>query len=436
MAFSKPDYLPAALRSRSPRERIAAIADAANVAWFPPTGPSPHLARYGIVAHEDDGIVVARIDIAGRPLLVAAQDERFLGGSVGARHGAALAALFERGRRDGWAILLLAASGGVRLHEANAAELELARALRVLVDVRAAGVPTLALAVHDVFGGASVLACATEHFAVLPGLRIGLSGPKVIATTQGHDDPAALDAVYAGAGRAAEGLVDAVADDVSAVRAWVSTACDGHAPRPLRRNDGALRPGSASVAVPLPPGWPARPVDGALWRGEGAWITAPFTGRHVDAPGLAALDAALLAHVGCTAGGPQVLIVVEDSLGHEVSRAAEASFLSCALARHAGVLGELRRRGVRIIGALTGQGHSAAFFTNALQADILFASTDARVLAMAPAAIARVTGLDAAQRIEDDALLGQPVRHFAALGGVAAVLDAMSPARLVALGSR
>ena len=47
-----------------------------------------------------------------------------------------------------------------------------------------------------------------------------------------------------------------------------------------------------------------------------------------------------------------------------------------------------------------------------------------RVVAMGPDAIARVTGLDTARLIEDDPLLGHPVRHFEALGGITAIVDA------------
>ena len=43
---------------------------------------------------------------------------------------------------------------------------------------------------------------------------------------------------------------------------------------------------------------------------------------------------------------------------------------------------------------------------------------------MGPDAIARVTGLDTARLIEDDPLLGHPVRHFDALGGITAIVDA------------
>ena len=118
------------------------------------------------------------------------------------------------------------------------------------------------------------------------------------------------------------------------------------------------------------------------------------------------------------------IVVVEDSAGHEASRAAEMRFISRYLAHHAAVLALARSHGHRIVGLLAGVGHSAAFFVNALQAPELYALPHARVVAMEPTAIARVTGLDVANLIEDDLLLGQPVRHFASLGGVDAIVDA------------
>ena len=117
------------LRGVAPAERFVARADADSVAGLAPAGASTHLARFGIAAREDDGIVVARARLAGAPVFVVAQDETYLAGSVGERHGAALRATFEAARAERpHAIVLLLASGGVRLHEANAAEVELARA--------------------------------------------------------------------------------------------------------------------------------------------------------------------------------------------------------------------------------------------------------------------------------------------------------------------
>ena len=53
---------------------------------------------------------------------------------------------------------------------------------------------------------------------------------------------------------------------------------------------------------------------------------------------------------------------------------------------------------------------------------------------MDPAAIARVTGQDPqrlAALVEDDALLGQPVRHFAAWGAITGALTDDAAARLL-----
>ncbi|MBU6486174.1 MAG: hypothetical protein KGR23_15415, partial [Betaproteobacteria bacterium] len=60
------------LSGATPLERITALADAGSAKFDAPPGPSPHLARYGIAARDDDGIAVARIRVAGEPMLVAA----------------------------------------------------------------------------------------------------------------------------------------------------------------------------------------------------------------------------------------------------------------------------------------------------------------------------------------------------------------------------
>ncbi len=163
-----------------------------------------------------------------RTVLVAAQDERFLGGSAGANHADTLRRLFELGRAERpAAVVVLAASGGVRLHEANAAEWALARALAALLDLRAAGVPVLVAGVADVFGGASVLACAAQRIALTPGVRLGLSGPAVIETARGTSELDAGDAatvarVFGAEARAAAGHVELLADSADDVRRWIA----------------------------------------------------------------------------------------------------------------------------------------------------------------------------------------------------------------------
>jgi malonate decarboxylase beta subunit len=439
MAASSRPAANSVLRDLAPAARLAAIADEGTVASLDTPRPSSHLARYGIAARDDDGIVTARLRVDGRTWLAAAQDERFLGGSVGAAHGEALRALFERARAERpHGVVLLAASAGVRLHEGNPAELALARALRAFVDLRAAGIATAAVAVGDVFGGTSVLACAADRFAAVPEIRLGLSGPKVVETARGAaeldaSNAAHVEAVYGVAQRVSHGFVEGVRDDARAVADWLAPIGAAISfEEAVAARAAALGCDVASGGPgALPSDWSAEWIAAGLWRHPDTWIVAPFAPQPADAARLCALDAALLERVG-TAEGPRRLLILEDSPGHEVSRAGETLFQSRYLAHHARVLGVLRARGIRIAGALIGTGHGAAFFANALQAGALGAVAGARVIAMPPEAIARVTGVDAAARIEDDPLLGHPVRHFAALGGVDRLLPDASLASVLA----
>ena len=470
-----------ALRALAPRERIAAIADPGSVqpvdASFDAPRPSPHLARWGIAAQDDDGVVIARAAIGGAAVLVAAQDERFLRGSAGANHGDALRRLFVRGRAERpAAVIILAASAGVRLHEANPAELALARALTALLDLRAAGVPVLVLSVADTFGGASVLACAGERTALLPGVRLGLSGPAVIETTRGPGeldagDADAVTALFGAEARAAAGHVELVAADAEAVRAWIARCVRESKPfatwvrtrqeelaarLALTQSPGVRAAGErAAVELATTPALPlprklaslyadAEPVDRVCWlwrmRDRRVWLSRPF-GLGTFGPREAhGLDAALLVHLaGGAAADGRTVFLVGDSYGHEVSRNAEALCVSQYLAQHSAVVALLRAQDVRVCGLLTGVGHSGAFFANALQAREVYALADARVIAMEPAAIARVIRLperEIAALIENDPLLGHPVRHFAGWGGIAEILPDADRDRLLALVER
>ncbi len=431
---------PAALRAIPPPARLAALADAGTLVAFPAAGASPHLARFGIAAQDDDGVQTAALAVKGRRVLAAAQDDRFLGGSVGQRHGEALERLFRQALADRpAAVVLLVASGGVRLHEANAAELALARALRALLDARAAGIPVVAIATGSVFGGASILACAAERLAMLPDTLIGLSGPKVIETARGRAeldaaDLAAVAALFGAKARADTGAVDALTDDAEALRAWVIERIAMSRPFDVavRHEHAALREGiawsatTADLEVPDVLHAAAHAVDagGWLFLAGGVHCTRPFTGAPFAGAAVHALDEVLLD--AADAKALTTLVITEDSAGHEVSRAAEARFESRWLAHHAAVLAYLRTRGVREIGLLCGSGHSAAFFVNALQAPVLYAQPEARVVAMEPAAIARVTGHDVDRLLEDDPLLGQPARHLEAHGGVAGIVPGIA----------
>ena len=176
-------------------------------------------------------------------------------------------------------------------------------------------------------------------------------------------------------------------------------------------------------------GWLSRPRGSAvlLCRPVGAGTFGPSEAHS--------LDATLLEHFAAPVSAPEArtLVLLGDSAGHEVSRRAEALCVSQFLAQHAAVLALLRARGVTLRGLLSGVGHSAEFFSHVLQANEATALAGARVVAMEPAALARVTGLPQpalAALIENDPLLGHPVRHFAAWAGWDELLPDADPDRL------
>jgi malonate decarboxylase beta subunit len=215
----------------SARERIARLLDPGSFhEWLPPAErvTSPHLAQLGVPCAFDDGVAIGRATLNGRPVFVAAQEGEFMGGGVGEVHGAKLVGLLRRALRDRpHAVLLLAESGGVRLHEANAGLIAVSEVMRALLDVRAAGVPVLVLigGANGCFGGMGIVARCADHVVMSDVGRLAMSGPEVIEASHGVDefdsrDRALVWRTTGGKHRWLIGDCDAlVEDDVDAFRA-------------------------------------------------------------------------------------------------------------------------------------------------------------------------------------------------------------------------
>lgn len=181
------------------RERIAHLIDPGSATEILPpqvSAPSPHLARLGLPGAFDDGVVIGRGTLEGEPVLFAAQEGQFMGGAVGEVHGAKIVgtlalALAERPR----AVLLLIDSGGVRLHEANAGLIAISEIMRGVLDVRAAGIPVIALigGICGAFGGMGIVARLASRVIMSEEGRLALSGPDVIETVAGVEEFDARD---------------------------------------------------------------------------------------------------------------------------------------------------------------------------------------------------------------------------------------------------
>lgn len=178
----------------SARERVATLLDEASFTeWLPPSDRvmSPHLAQLGVPSSFDDGVVIGHGRLAEHAVFIAAQEGEFMGGGVGEVHGAKLVGLFQRALRDRpEAVLLLAESGGVRLHEANAGLIAVSEVMRALLDLRAAGIPVVVLigGSNGCFGGMGIVARCADWIVMSDIARLAMSGPEVIEASNGVEE--------------------------------------------------------------------------------------------------------------------------------------------------------------------------------------------------------------------------------------------------------
>ena len=197
---------------------------------------SPWLGAQGIVPQSDDGMVVAKGTINGKPAVVVAIEGAFQGGSMGEVSGAKMAAALELAAEDNrngiptQAVLSLE-TGGVRLQEANLGLAAIADIHAAIVDLRRY-TPVVGIVAGTVgcFGGMSIAAALCSYLIVTREARLGLNGPQVIEQEAGIEEYDSRDRPFiwsmtGGEIRAQSGLVDAlVGDGVNAVKQAMNDA--------------------------------------------------------------------------------------------------------------------------------------------------------------------------------------------------------------------
>ena len=175
------------------RQRIAGLVDTGSFVEF--IGPekrevSPHLALFDLPVQFDDGIVVGAASLDGRPVLIAAQEGRFMGGAFGEVHGAKLVGLLHASRALGRDVVIAFDTGGVRLQEANAGELAISELMRAVIEARRSGVHVVGLigGRAGCYGGGSIIAGCCSALVVSEQGRLSVSGPEVIETNKGVEE--------------------------------------------------------------------------------------------------------------------------------------------------------------------------------------------------------------------------------------------------------
>lgn len=185
---------------------------------------SPHLLKQGIVAQNDDGMIIAKGTFKGKPSVVISMEGNFQGGGIGEISGAKFAGALELALEDnkrGMKVqpIILFDTGGVRLQEANYGLLAIAEIQAAIVELRDYQ-PVIGVIPGRIgcFGGMSITAGLFSYLIITREGRLTLNGPEVIEQEAGIEELDASDKALiwntiGGANRVATGFVDYLAYD-------------------------------------------------------------------------------------------------------------------------------------------------------------------------------------------------------------------------------
>jgi acetyl-CoA carboxylase carboxyl transferase subunit beta len=133
---------------------------------------------------EKDALVVMRGAVAGIPLVAAAFEFRFMGGSMGSVVGERFVRAINTCLEEQLPLICFSASGGARMQEALFSLMQMAKTSAALTRLSAARQPYISVLTDPTMGGVSA------SFAMLgdinigePRALIGFAGPRVIEQT-------------------------------------------------------------------------------------------------------------------------------------------------------------------------------------------------------------------------------------------------------------
>jgi acetyl-CoA carboxylase carboxyl transferase subunit beta len=133
---------------------------------------------------EKEAILVATGEIGRTPVVVAAQDFSFMGGSMGMYVGNAIIAAAQEAVKLKRPLILFSAAGGARMQEGILSLMQMPRTTVAVQMLKEAGLPYIVVLTHPTTGGvtASYAMLGDVHIAE-PGALICFAGARVIEQT-------------------------------------------------------------------------------------------------------------------------------------------------------------------------------------------------------------------------------------------------------------
>jgi acetyl-CoA carboxylase carboxyl transferase subunit beta len=167
-----------------PRELFAGISPTDPLSFRDTKRYRDRLKSYQQAVGERDAVIVVQGTIEEIPVVLAAMEYRFMGGSMGSVVGEKITRAAERACDRKVPLIVVSASGGARMQEGVLSLMQMAKISGALARLRKARLPYLSVLTDPTTGG------VTASFAMLgdlniaePDALIGFAGPRVIEQT-------------------------------------------------------------------------------------------------------------------------------------------------------------------------------------------------------------------------------------------------------------
>lgn len=133
---------------------------------------------------EKDALVVVQGRVKGVPVVVAAFEFGFMGGSMGAVVGARFVRGVQVAMENNCPLVCFSASGGARMQEALTSLMQMAKTSAALARLSRRGLPFISVLTDPTMGGVSAsFAMLGDVQVAEPRALIGFAGPRVIEQT-------------------------------------------------------------------------------------------------------------------------------------------------------------------------------------------------------------------------------------------------------------
>src|SRR5699024_10685784 len=151
------------------------------------------LERAAERAGTDESVVAGRATVRGRPIVVIANEFRFLAGSIGVAAARRIIAAVRRATAEGLPLIASTCSGGNLMQDGTDDIVHSVDISRAIGDHREAGLPYLAHLRHPTTGGVFASWGSLAHMTVgEPGALLGFLGPKVYEALHGEPFPSGV----------------------------------------------------------------------------------------------------------------------------------------------------------------------------------------------------------------------------------------------------